>query len=119
VQLVQVIDPATPGDPDLGPDPGKRFVATSFKITNTGKTALQDDANNNTTVIGTDNQSYPPDFDEISECTNFNDGSYSLGPGESVNGCVVFEMPSAVKVAKVQWTPNSSFSSTFAEWLNP
>ena len=70
-------------------------------------------------VIAPDGQSYSPDFDNVSECTNFNDGSFALGPAEQVNGCVVFVIPQGVTVAKVQWTPDSGFGSSFGEWLVP
>jgi ABC-type Fe3+-hydroxamate transport system substrate-binding protein len=119
VTLTKVIDPATGADQYTVPDTGKRFVATVFTIKNTASQAGQGDANSNTSVIGSDNQGYSPDFSNVSECTNFNDGSFELGPGESVSGCVVFQLPTGVTVAKVQWSPSSGFSGDFAEWLVP
>jgi hypothetical protein len=119
ITLSKVIDPAAGADEFSSPDPGKRFIAVVFLIKNGGSSALQDDANNDVAVIGSDSQNYSPDFDSVSECTNFNSGAINLGPGESVSGCVVFQLPKAVKVAKVQWTGNSGLSSTFGEWLVP
>lgn len=119
VTLTKVIDPASGADQFTTPDPGKRFVATVFTITNTSHQAVQGDANNDVSVIGSDNQSYSPDFSDVAECTNFNSGSFNLGAGESVSGCVVFQVPTAVTVAKVQFTPSAGFASDFGEWLNP
>ena len=123
VTLSQVIAPATgtdgpPTDSNGNPSSAS-YVATVFAVKNTGNQALQGDANNDVSVIGSDGQSYSPDFDNVSECTNFNDGSFALGPAEQVNGCVVFVIPQGVTVAKVQWTPDSGFGSSFGEWLVP
>jgi hypothetical protein len=119
VTLLQVIDPAQGADQFNTPDPGKRFVATVFRITNTGTAAGQGDADNDAAVIGSDGQSYTADLDTVGECTDFDDGSFSLGPGESVTGCVVFQLPTGTTVARVQWTPASGFASVFGEWLVP
>jgi hypothetical protein len=119
VTLTKVIDPATGGDQYTVPDTGKRFVAAVFTIKDTATQAGTGDANSNATLIGSDNQDYTADFDSVSECTNFSDGEFQLGPGESTTGCVVFQVPTAVTVAKVQWSPQSGFSGSFAEWLVP
>ena len=123
VTLSQVIAPATGADGPPTDDNGNpttaSYVATVFTVKNTGSQALQGDANSDVSVIGSDGQSYSPDFDNVNECTNFNDGSFALGAGESVNGCVVFVIPAGVTVAKVQWTPDSGFGSSFGEWLVP
>jgi hypothetical protein len=116
---VKVIDPAQGSDEFTVPEQGKRFVAVVFAVRNVGSSPDQGDANNNTTVIGSDNQSYSADFDNVNGCTNFSEGSYQLGPGESANGCVVVQLPKAVNAAKVQWNPQSGFSDSFAEWLVP
>ena len=55
----------------------------------------------------------------MENCSGFSHGSFALGAGESVNGCVVFVIPAGVTVAKVQWTPDSGFGTSFGEWLVP
>jgi hypothetical protein len=119
VQLTQVIDPAQGADQFTTPDAGKRFVATVFKITNTSGSALTGDANNDVSVVGSDNQTYTADFDNVSECTNFASGQYQLAAGESTTGCVVFQVPTGAAVAKVKYSPSSGFANDFGEWLNP
>lgn len=119
VTLSQVIDPANGADQFTTPDAGKRFIAVNLTIVNKGTAAYSDDANNNVTLIGSDNQSYTSDFDSVSECTNFNDGSYTLAAGESTTGCVVFEVPDAVTTSKVQFQTISGFSNSTGEWLVP
>jgi hypothetical protein len=119
VTLTQVIDPASGADQYTTADAGKRFVAVDLKITNNGTAAFSDDANSDVTLIGTDNQSYTADFDSVSECTNFNSGQFTLSPGESSTGCVVFQVPNGVNTAKVQFQTESGFSGSTGEWLVP
>jgi hypothetical protein len=119
VTLVQVIDPATGADQYTTADAGKRFVAVDVKIVNNGTAAFSDDANSDVTLIGSDNQSYTADFSNVSECTNFNSGQYTLSPGESSTGCVVFQVPDAVNSAKVQFQTQSGLSQSTGEWLVP
>ncbi len=117
VQLTQILDPAQPATPTFTtPKTGDRYVATVFTITDTGTQQVSDDANSDASIIGSDNQSYSPIFSNVAGCTNFNNGEYQLTPGESVSGCVVFEVPATVTVARVQWSPTSGFSSNFVQW---
>jgi hypothetical protein len=117
VSLQQVIDPAPGADQDNQPDPGDRFVAAEFVITDTSSSATtSDDANNDATVVGSDDQTYDADFDDVAGCTNFNDGLYQLSPGQSATGCVVFQLPTSVTVATVEWSASGVFGGTFGEW---
>jgi hypothetical protein len=106
VALVRVIDPAKGADQYTTANPGERFVAAVFTIANAGSASTTDDANTNATVLGSNAVSYSADFDPVAECTNFNGGTYQLGRGQSLTGCVVFQLPAGVKVARVQWSPN-------------
>lgn len=119
VTLQQVMDPATSDNQYITADAGKRFVAVKLQIQNNGQASYQDDANNNVTLIGSDNQSYTADFDPISGCTNFSNGEYTLAAGESATGCVVFQVPNGVKAAKVQFQTISGLSSSTGKWLVP
>jgi hypothetical protein len=108
VTLTGVVDPATPSSQYFGASAGSRLVAAKFSIV--GKTGtFSDDANNDATLIGSDNQTYTAGFDAVNGCTNFNNGSYVVTPGQSSVGCVVFEVPKAIKVARIEW--NAIFSS--------
>jgi hypothetical protein len=119
VTLTQIVDPASGSDQYTSPDAGKRFVAAEVKIVNNGTAAFSDDANSDMTLIGSDNQSYTADFDTVSECTNFNSGQFTLAPGESSTGCVVFQVPNGVNTAKVQFQTQSGLSQSTGEWLVP
>jgi hypothetical protein len=65
-------------------------------------------------VFGSDAQTYSPDFSDVRGCTNFNSGEYSVGPSVTSVGCVVFQVPTGVKVASVQW--GGGFGATPAVW---
>ena len=116
VDLVEVIDPAQGADQFTTPNAGDRFVAADFKITDTGKQATSDDANSTASIVGSDNQTYTADFDSVSGCTNFNSGEYQINPGQSATGCVVFQLPTTIKVSKVEWSPNGGFGGSFGTW---
>ncbi len=123
VTLKQIIDPATgtlgPPTDDNGNPNGDVYVAALLTIDNAGAAAFSGDANNDATIIGSNGQDYTADFDSVSECTNFDNGTYRLGPGESATGCVVFKLPPGITPAKFQYSPASGFASDFGEWLVP
>ncbi|HEY2004678.1 MAG TPA: DUF4352 domain-containing protein [Candidatus Saccharimonadia bacterium] len=119
VTLVQVIDPATSDNQYSSADAGKRYVGLSVKIVNNGTASYTDDANNNLTLIGSDNQSYTSDVAGINGCTNFSNGQYTLAAGDSATGCVNYQLPNGVKPVKAQFTSNSGFSGSTGQWLIP
>ena len=116
VKLIAVQDPAQPGDSFTTPDAGNRFVGVQIQITNDSKGTDSDDANNNTSLIGSNSQVYSADVNSIAGCTNFDNGTYTLTQGASEVGCVSFQVPTAVTVAKVVYNPNSGFSTNNGFW---
>jgi hypothetical protein len=116
VRLIKLIDPAKGADQLTTPDPGHRFVAAVFKITNTGKRRITDDANSDASITGSNGQTYISDTDSVAECTNFDDGTYQLDPGQSASGCVVFQPSRGIDVSQVDWSPGGRFISGFQAW---
>lgn len=122
ITLVQIIDPATgvDGPPtDAIGHPKGNYVAAMVTITNTGKYAFEDDANNDAELVGSNHQDYTPALSPVTECTNFDNGAYRLEPGESVTGCVAFAMPPGVHPIEFKFAPASGFAGNFGEWLIP
>lgn len=117
VTLIAVTDPADASDQFTTPSAGSRFVGIEFKIDNTGSSALSDDANNDASAIGSNDQTYSAAFDSIAGCTNFDGGEFNLPPGQASTGCVTFDVPLAVKVAKVQFGLNDGLGGTTGQWL--
>ncbi len=116
VTLLKITDPAQGSNQYMTADVGERFVAASVKIMNNETSSYQDDANNNITLIGSDNQSYTAYISEVSGCTNFRNGHYTLAAGESATGCVVFQVPNTVKTVKIQFQTGSGTSGDTGEW---
>lgn len=119
VTLLKIIDPAQGANEFATPDSGKRFVGAQFQVKNTGTETFNDDANNDASAQGSDNQSYSADMNDIAGCTNFNQGEFTLSPGSAVTGCVVFQLPTGVSVSKVQFAANMGLAADTAEWINP
>jgi hypothetical protein len=118
VTLTQVIDPAQGTDQFTTAQSGDRFVGAVFDIKGINGT-FSDDANNDATLIGSNEQTYTADFNGIAGYTNFNDGEYSVSAGENSVGAVTFQLPLAVTVSKVEWSANGGLGGAPAEWLIP
>lgn len=90
-------------------------MCIQVQITNTGSSTLNDDANRNLDIVGSDDHDYTANFSTIAGRTNFNDGEHTLTPGSSVSGCVTFQLPVGVNPATVQFTTDGGFGG-IAEW---
>ncbi|GFG69162.1 DUF4352 domain-containing protein [Mycolicibacter senuensis] len=115
VTLERIITPATVA-PGKG-DPAVTYIATQLKIANQGSATMNGNANTNVWVLGSDDHSYEPDLNNVSECANFDSGMFHISPGDSATGCVVFALPHGVSPAKVKYAPSSGFADDFGEWL--
>jgi hypothetical protein len=117
VTLLQVINPATV--PNGWGDPGKTYIATNLTIENAATTTIIGNSNSNVSVIGSDDQTYQPDYATVTECQDFVYGWFLIPAGKSLTGCVVFAVPPGVTPVKVKYTPSSVVSHDVGEWLNP
>ena len=114
VTVRRVDQQASPANEFEAAQPGHHLAATQFRVKAT--TSIDENANNNTTAIGSDEQAYTASIASVAEGTNFANGEIRLQPGNSLIGWVAFELPDGVRITKVQWTPASGFSSQAAEW---
>jgi hypothetical protein len=103
VESIGLVDPATPASSFDDPPTGTRLVAVEWRLSNRSSGTIADDADSDTTLIGSDGQDYTPVFSSVSECTNFSHGSYTLLDGDSVDGCVVFQLATGLTVKAVQF----------------
>ena len=53
-------------------------------------------------IIGSNGQTYSADLKDIAGYTNLGNGTFHLAQGETLTGSVTFQVPEAVKVAKVR-----------------
>lgn len=118
VTLTKIVDPAQGADQYTTPDPGKRFVGAVFKLTGvTG--SFSDDANSDASLQGSNGQTYSPDFSNIAGYTNFNSGQFNISAGDTSIGAVTFQVPTGVKVTKIEWSATGGFGGNPAEWQVP
>lgn len=100
-----VADPATPVDAAVANLPARsRLIAVEFTLKGGGPGTVSSDANNDATVIGSDQQAYTASFDPVTDCTNFAQGTFTINPGNTERGCVVYQMPNGVTVNSVQFS---------------
>jgi hypothetical protein len=120
VALTKIIDPAHSTD-QITPDNGKRFVGAVFTIEAiSGDGPQQQDAENNAALVGSDGQTYLPDIIPIVGYTDFAVGLVHAAPGERTTGAITFQVPTGVKVSKVQWSTFSSFGvQSTVQWNVP
>ena len=114
VTLRRVDQQATPANEFEAAQPGHHLAAAQFRITAT--TSVDENANNNATATGSDEQVYTSSIASVAEGTNFANGGVRLQSGSSLVGWVTFELPDGVRITKVRWTPASGFGSQAAEW---
>ena len=114
VTLTQVIDPAS-GAPYATPGNGDRFVGAMFKIAGIRGT-FSGDANIDAVLIGSNQQTYLPSPYPLAGCTNFDSGTFTVNPQQTLVGCVAFQVPTGVSVASIKWNPNSISNSSTSTW---
>lgn len=115
VTLDKIIDPAKGADSFTQPDNGKRFVGAVFTITALNGSPRDESADNDAVIVGSNGQTYTSDFDTIAGYTDFSNGQINVAQGEKATGAVTFQVPTGVKVSKVQWTPAAGFGDT-VQW---
>ena len=115
VTLDKIIDPAQGADQYTTPDNGKRFVGAVFTILAVNGSPSNEDANSDAAIVGSNGQTYTADFNNIAGYTNFNSGQINVAQGEKTTGAVTFQVPTGVKVSKVQWTPAGGLGDT-VQW---
>jgi hypothetical protein len=116
VTLAQVIDPAQTTNSIGNPEAGKRLIGVKFVIAATAG-IVNGNANVDSSLEASNNQTYKPTFNDIAGCTNFDGGDYSVTAGRTATGCVTFELATALKVAYVRFSPG--YSNSIAEWKVP
>ena len=114
VTLQRVIEPATVSS--FMNDPGKTYIATELTIRNIGASTIVGDANNDVSVIGSDQHGYRADLATVAECQNFTYGGFLLAPDSSATGCVTFALPPGVSAVRIKYSPSSGLSHDVGEW---
>jgi Domain of unknown function (DUF4352) len=115
VTVVKVFPRAHGSDEFNTPDPGKRFYAVQFRLTDTGSAAYSDAPSNGATVVDSAGQSYQSDLSTVAGCNSF-PGTENIAAGSTGLGCVVFQVPRHAKITEVQFTLDSGFANQTGQW---
>ena len=120
VAVTKIIEPAHSTD-RITAGNGKRLVGAVFTIKGiSGDGPQQQDAEDDAVLVGSDGQVYLPDIVPIVGYTDFAVGEIHAAPGESTTGDVAFQVPTGVKVSKVQWSTFSSLGvESTIQWKVP
>lgn len=113
VTLNRVIPTGTAASQFLAAKPGRRLAAVELTIKNVGTVTYSDSPITGGVIIDADGQQHRTTLGGITEGTSFG-GSVTIGPNDSRKGVIVFDVPEAAVLAKLQFGP------TFAqkgEWL--
>ncbi len=116
IQLVGVIDPAQGQTQFDTPDAGNRLVGAELKITGISGSMQRgdDDADANTLVIGTNHQTYQPDFVTLAAGTDFDSGDFTTSQGSVSVGYVPFQVPQGIGISEIHWAELYGSSQTAA-----
>jgi hypothetical protein len=94
-------------------NPANHLAAVKFRITGvTGDSS--DDAYNDATAITTDSNQVQSGLNGTPDGGDFNNGTFTVGPGQTVTGWITFEIPPGQVIAYVQWAPG--FSGHAGTW---
>jgi hypothetical protein len=115
VTLTRIFRNAHSTDQFMTPDHGKHFYAVQFRLTITGSAAYSDSPSNGAAVVDASGQTYQADLFPVRECQSF-PGTENIAAGSSGLGCIVFQVPNHVKIAKIQFTLDSGFASDHGQW---
>ena len=87
-------------------------------MTNTGNASFEPNPANAVTAIDSQSHGYQVATYQIEGCPMVQNLT-SLAPGESMDGCITFSVPTGTTIARVQYQPLSVGSASTAEWQVP
>ncbi len=119
VTLVRVADPTQPTTDVEQPVAGNRLVGVQLRLANLGTAVYRDSPSNSAVLVDSDGQSFPTTLvTGITAGPEFPAGE-TIASGDSGLGYVVFTIPIASTVAKVQFRLDSGFANQTGQWTVP
>jgi len=107
ITLTQVVSPAAPSVAGLSAPPGQHYVAVWFTARDTATSAVTVDADNWTSIVGSDDITYSWNAEELANCPD-NPGGTTIDPGTFTKICSDFQLPNGVTPSRVIFSPNDS-----------
>ncbi|MDX2685112.1 DUF4352 domain-containing protein [Streptomyces scabiei] len=90
-------------------------MAVQFRLKNTGTVVYDDSPSNGARLVDAQGQQFDTAFEDTTAGPGF-PGSVAVAPGDTALGFITFEVPTASKIAKVQFAMNSGFSGSTGQW---
>ncbi len=116
VTVVKVVDPATAKESFSSPKAGSRLVAVQFRLRNTGTAVYEDSPSNGARLIDSEGQQFTASAATDTTAGPGFPGSVTVTPGDTALGYLTFVIPTASRVAKIQFTLDSGFASSTGQW---
>lgn len=113
--VVKLVDPATSDNQFSTPKPGSRFVAVQWRIANTGNVAVDGGPTSGSSLVDAEGQQFDPTYTTVTAGPDFPSGA-KIPPGESRLGFVVYEVPTAATIVKIQYGANSGYAKQTGQW---
>jgi hypothetical protein len=115
VTVSQIFSSAPPADPIIKAPAGDRLYAVQFVLKDTGRATYSDAPGNSATIFDSAGKSFRTKFDEVSSCKSL-PAITSIAAGASASGCVVFDVPKASKITRVQFILDSGDGPQTGSW---
>jgi hypothetical protein len=115
VTVTKVYNEAQPIDQYNKAPGGERLYAVVFRLKNTGTAGYSDAPGNMALVFDSTGQSYPTEFDDVTECPSF-PAVINIPAGASSAGCIAYEVPIDSKITMVQVILDSGYGPQTGDW---
>lgn len=115
VTVTKVYNEAQPIDQYNKAPGGERLYAVVFRLKNTGTAGYSDAPSNMALVFDSTGQSYPTEYDDVTECQSF-PAVISIPAGSSSAGCIAYEVPIDSKISMVQVILDSGYGPQTGDW---
>jgi hypothetical protein len=112
VQAAQVLDPAAGANSFDAAPQGQHLVGVEYVIKGVSGATVNDSADNDGTVQGSNGQIYQANFTALAAGTDFASNGFTVSPGTSETGWEGFQLPDGVSVKAIMWTPDQGNSTT-------
>jgi hypothetical protein len=96
---------------------GMKFVGVTLRLTNVGTIPYTDAPFNGAMIVTATGLEGRSVVIVSGECSEGFASEVVITPGESREGCILFELPDELAAAKFQWTPSSGYGEETAQWL--
>ena len=115
VQLVKWLPVAEPDNSFDAAPAGHYLAAAEIKLVGVSGNS-SGDADDSTQMISTTGHLADDNFGSVAAGTDFNSGSFNVGPGETEVGFVSFTVPDNQKINTVQWSDSEFTDGPIVTW---